>query len=46
MKMKTPQLIAAALVCAVAMAGAIAPVNAAENKPNIVFILTDNLGYG
>ena len=39
-------LIAAALVGAVAMAGAIAPVNAAENKPNIVFILTDNLGYG
>ena len=39
-------LIAAALVGVVAMVGAIAPVNAAENKPNIVFILTDNLGYG
>src|SRR6266850_6069246 len=33
-------LAAAAIFCAVA------PVKAAEKKPNIVFMLTDNLGYG
>jgi len=38
--------IAAALVGALAVFGAFAPADAAENKPNILFILTDNLGYG
>ncbi|MBI2481876.1 MAG: hypothetical protein HYV60_25485 [Planctomycetia bacterium] len=31
---------------AVAMVGAAAPADDAEKKPNIVFILADNLGYG
>src|SRR5262249_19934699 len=35
-----PLLIAAAILCA------IAPAKAAEKKPNIVFMLMDNLGYG
>ena len=39
-------LIAAALVGALALLGAIAPANAADKKPNILFILVDNLGYG
>jgi len=39
-------LIAAALVCALALLGAAAPSLAADKKPNILFILTDNLGYG
>jgi arylsulfatase A-like enzyme len=47
MKMKYSQtLLAAALIGAVVLLGAAAPANAAENKPNILFILTDNLGYG
>ena len=29
-----------------ALFGAIAPAQAADKKPNILFILTDNLGYG
>jgi arylsulfatase len=39
-------LLLAALVSAVAVFGAFAPADAAENKPNILFILVDNLGYG
>ncbi len=39
-------LFAAALVGVVAVFGAFAPAHAAEKKPNILFILTDNLGYG
>ena len=35
-----PLLAAAAILCAVA------PAKAAEEKPNIVFMLMDNLGYG
>jgi len=31
---------------AAALFGAVAPAHAADKKPNIVFILTDNLGYG
>ena len=49
MTMKTTRglnLIAAALVCAPALLGAAAPSLAADKKPNILFILTDNLGYG
>ena len=35
------------LTAAMALTGAGAPVHAADaKKPNIVFILTDNLGYG
>ena len=44
----TKNLFSAALACglaAVALLGAVAPANAAEKKPNIVFILTDNLGW-
>jgi arylsulfatase len=39
-------LIAAALVGALVVFGAFAPADAAENKPNILVILADNLGYG
>ena len=44
--------LAVALVCALALLGAVAPANAANKepapagKPNILFILVDNLGYG
>src|SRR3990172_1281620 len=46
-------LIAAALACALSLFGAVAPAHAADNpstssgqgKPNILFILVDNLGY-
>ena len=31
---------------AIALCGAVTPAKAADKKPNIVFILTDNLGYG
>jgi arylsulfatase A-like enzyme len=37
---------AATLVCVLALLGVAAPANAAEKKPNILFILVDNLGYG
>ena len=43
---RTRNLTAAALVCALALLGAVAPANAADKKPNILFILADNLGYG
>jgi len=43
MKMRYPHLIAAALVGVLALAAGPA---FSANKPNIVFILTDNLGYG
>ena len=39
-------LLAAALVSALALHGAAAPAHSADKKPNILFILTDNLGYG
>jgi len=38
-------LIAAVLVCALALNGAVAAANAAENKPNILFIVADDLGW-
>jgi len=31
---------------AAALLGAVAPADAADKKPNIVFMLVDNLGYG
>src|SRR4029077_4571329 len=34
------------LLTATAILGAVAPVKAQEKKPNIVFMLMDNLGYG
>src|SRR5262245_31543639 len=34
------------LMAAASMLFAVAPVTASEKKPNIVFILMDNLGYG
>jgi arylsulfatase A-like enzyme len=40
------KLLAASLVCGLAMLLGNTAANAAEQKPNIVFILTDNLGYG
>jgi arylsulfatase A-like enzyme len=43
---RRPNLIALALVGALALLGAVAPAQAANKKPNILFILTDNLGYG
>ena len=43
--MKTKTILAAALVGALALIAATAA-HAADKKPNIVFILTDNLGYG
>jgi len=43
---RTQNLIAAALVCAVALLGAVAPARAGDKKLNIVFVLMDNLGYG
>jgi arylsulfatase len=43
---RTPNLLAAALVGALALLGAVAPAHAADKKPNILFILVDNLGYG
>ena len=43
---RTQHLIAIALMCALAVFGAFAPADAVENKPNILFILVDNLGYG
>src|SRR5262245_57286558 len=39
-------LVAAAILCPVAPAKAADPANEAEKKPNIVFMLMDNLGYG
>jgi arylsulfatase len=45
----TQKLFTVAIACgvaAVSLTGLGAPANAAEKKPNIVFILTDNLGYG
>jgi len=33
-------------ILAIALIGGVAPIQAADKKPNIVFILTDNLGYG
>lgn len=39
-------LIAAPLTCLLALLGAVASAHAADSKPNIVFILADNLGYG
>ena len=39
-------LTTAALVSALALLAAAVPAYAADKKPNIVFILTDNLGYG
>ena len=43
---RTQNLIAAALVGALAVFGVFAPAEAAEKRPNILFILVDNLGYG
>ena len=43
--LKTKTILAAALIIALALLNAVAPAQAAY-KPNIVFILTDNLGYG
>ena len=37
--------LAAALAGALALFGAVAPANAAENKPNILFIVADDLGW-
>jgi arylsulfatase A-like enzyme len=42
----TQNLMAAALVCALGLLGTAAPASAQAKKPNILFILTDNLGYG
>src|SRR5499433_1645942 len=39
-------LVAAALLCPVAPAKVADPAKEAEKKPNIVFMLMDNLGYG
>jgi len=44
--MRTKSILDAALVGALALLGAAAPANAADKKPNILFILVDNLGYG
>ena len=38
--------VALALIGTVGLLGLAVPANAADKKPNIVFILTDNLGYG
>src|SRR3990172_10917088 len=38
-------LLAAALVGALALFGAVAPATAAENKPNILLIVADDLGW-
>lgn len=38
-------LIAAALAGVLALFGTVAPANAAENKPNIVYIVADDLGW-
>ena len=46
MKVRPRQnLIAAALTSVLAPFGAVAPVNAAENKPNFVHIVADDLGW-
>ena len=42
--MKTLQLLAAALVCALAFTSALAADPA--KKPNVVLMLSDNVGYG
>jgi len=42
---RTSILLAAALICVLAMVTATAA-RAADQKPNILFILVDNLGYG
>jgi arylsulfatase len=39
-------LLAVALACAVPLLDTAAPAHAANKKPNILFILVDNLGYG
>ena len=36
----------ASLMVAMALTGAAAPAAAQDKKPNIVFMLADNLGYG
>jgi arylsulfatase len=36
----------ALLTVTMALTGAAAPAHAQDKKPNIVFMLTDNLGYG
>jgi arylsulfatase len=49
MTMKTVRgqnVIAAALVGALAVFCAFGPADAADGNPNILFILADNLGYG
>src|SRR5713101_3554912 len=43
--MRRQNLIAAAFASVLALFGAVAPANAAENKPNIVYILADDLGW-
>ena len=44
--MKTTTVLAAALVGALAFINSTAAQAADAKQPNIVFILTDNLGYG
>ncbi len=43
--MRRQNLIAAAFASVLALFGAVAPANAAENKPNIVYILSDDQGW-
>src|SRR5712671_4895850 len=45
MKTKRTRNLLAALFCALALSGAVAPTNAAESKPNIVYIVADDLGW-
>ena len=45
--MKKQKLLAASIICGLGtLLGNATPVRAAEKKPNIVFVLMDNLGYG
>lgn len=45
--MKKQKLLAASIICGLGtLLGNVTPVSAAEKKPNIVFVLMDNLGYG